>query len=56
MEFVKKYRPQDLLDFVGQKHILNENSVLYNLIKQKKLEHCFFTVLPGQGKQLSPNL
>ena len=43
-------RPSSLDDFIGQKHILNENSALYKLINLKDIPHMFFYGKPGSGK------
>ena len=32
-----KLRPETLHDVVGQKHLVGEGKVLYNLVKNKKL-------------------
>ena len=50
MNFAKKYRPKNINDIVGQKHLFSENSILYNLITKDKLEHSFFYGPPGTGK------
>jgi len=43
-------RPETLDDFVGQTHILNNNSALYKLISSKNIPHMFFYGKPGTGK------
>ena len=45
-------RPETLDDFVGQTHILNNNSALYKLISSKNIPHMFFYGKPGTGKTL----
>ncbi len=43
-------RPTTLENFVGQKHIIGKDKVLYNLIKKKEIPHLFFYGKPGSGK------
>ena len=43
-------RPNKLSDVIGQKHLLGENKVLYNLIKNKKLFSMILYGKPGIGK------
>lgn len=43
-------RPSTLEDFVGQSHIIGENTPLYKAIKQGLLPHCIFFGPPGSGK------
>lgn len=43
-------RPQNLEEFVGQKHIISEEKTLYKLIKEKEIPHLFFYGRPGSGK------
>lgn len=49
-------RPSKLEDFVGQKHILSENSPLYNLIKSNQICNCIFYGPPGTGKTTLANI
>lgn len=43
-------RPNTLSDFVGQKHIVGENSLLWRAIKAGVLGSCIFYGPPGTGK------
>jgi putative ATPase len=43
-------RPTTLESFVGQKHIISKNKVLYKLIKKGEIPHLFFYGKPGTGK------
>jgi putative ATPase len=43
-------RPSSLEDFVGQKHIISKEKVLYKLIKKGEIPHLFFYGKPGTGK------
>ena len=45
-----RVRPEKLEDFVGQKHILGENCLLYRAIKADKLSSIIFYGPPGTGK------
>ncbi|MDR5586824.1 MULTISPECIES: replication-associated recombination protein A [Clostridium] len=49
-------RPSKIEDFVGQRHILGENTPLYNLIKSKKICNCIFYGPPGTGKTTLANI
>ena len=44
------FRPQKLEDFIGQTHIIGENTPLYQAIKKGVLPHCIFFGPPGSGK------
>ncbi len=43
-------KPSNLKDFVGQKHIIGENSILGKLLKRGKLVSSIFYGSPGTGK------
>ena len=43
-------RPENLEEFVGQKHILAKDKALYKLIKSQNIPHLFFYGAPGTGK------
>ena len=43
-------RPKKLSDIVGQQHLVKENKVLYNLVKNKKLFSMILYGKPGIGK------
>ena len=45
-----RLRPRTLEEVVGQKHILNEKSLLYRAIKADKLSSIIFYGPPGTGK------
>lgn len=49
-------RPSSLEDFAGQKHILGEGKLLYNLIKNRKICNCIFYGPPGTGKTTLANI
>ena len=43
-------RPTKLEDVIGQQHLVGENKVLYNLVKNKKLFSMILFGNPGIGK------
>ena len=45
-----RLKPQNLQDFIGQKHIVGENSILGKLLKRGKLISSIFYGSPGTGK------
>jgi putative ATPase len=45
-----KYRPNKLSDVVGQTHLIGENKILSNLVKNKKLFSMILYGKPGIGK------
>ncbi|MBQ4650161.1 MAG: replication-associated recombination protein A [Firmicutes bacterium] len=45
-----RLRPQDLEDFVGQKHLLGEGKILRRLIEEDKISSMVFWGPPGVGK------
>ena len=45
-----KLRPKSLKDIIGQEHLVGENKVIYNLIKNKKLFSMILYGHPGIGK------
>lgn len=45
-----KMRPQKIDDIIGQQHLVGENKVIYNLIKNKKLFSMILYGNPGIGK------
>ncbi len=45
-----KLRPEKLKDILGQDHLIGENKILTNLIKNKKLFSTIFFGKPGTGK------
>lgn len=45
-----KIRPQKLSDIIGQKHLVGENKILYNLVKNKKVFSMILYGKPGIGK------
>lgn len=45
-----RLRPTSLQDYVGQKHLLKEGSVLYNLIQKDQVSSMVFWGPPGVGK------
>ncbi len=44
-----RLRPKKILDYVGQKELLGERSVLGKLLKKKKMINCIFYGPPGVG-------
>lgn len=44
------YRPQNLSEFIGQKHLLGANAPIAKMIETKNLIHLFFFGPPGCGK------
>lgn len=45
-----KLRPNNISEVVGQKHLLGENKILYNLVKNKKIFSMILYGSPGIGK------
>ncbi len=45
-----KLRPTKIDDIIGQRHLIGENKVLYNLVKNKKLFSMILYGKPGTGK------
>ena len=43
-------RPNTLNDVIGQDHLIGENKILSNLVKNKKMFSCIFYGKPGIGK------
>lgn len=48
--FTDIFRPKNLSEFIGQKHILNSNSFLMKAIQNKNLPHLFLYGTAGIGK------
>ena len=51
-----RMRPQSLSDVVGQKHILGEGKVLYNIIKSGEIPNMIFYGPSGTGKTTVANI
>ena len=49
-------RPNKLEDVVGQKHLLNEHSSFYKIIKSNKIPNMLFYGPPGVGKTTVANI
>ena len=49
-------RPNKLEDVVGQKHLLNEHSAFYKIIKSNKIPNMLFYGPPGVGKTTVANI
>ena len=45
-----KLRPNKISDIVGQQHLVGENKIIYNLVKNKKLFSMILYGNPGIGK------
>ena len=45
-----KLRPKSLNDIIGQEHLVGENKIIYNLVKNKKLFSMILYGHPGIGK------
>ncbi len=43
-------RPKSISEVIGQKHLIGENKVIYNLVKNKKIFSMIFYGKPGIGK------
>lgn len=52
----EKMRPKKFEDFVGQQHIVGENTLLYRAIKYGTLGSCIFYGPPGTGKTTLANI
>ncbi|MBO5394751.1 MAG: replication-associated recombination protein A [Clostridia bacterium] len=52
----EKMRPKSFEDFVGQEHIVGNNSLLYRAIKYGTLGSCIFYGPPGTGKTTLANI
>lgn len=52
----EKMRPKSFEDFVGQEHIVGENTLLYRAIKFGTLGSCIFYGPPGTGKTTLANI
>ena len=52
----EKMRPKSFDDFVGQEHIVGQNSLLYRAIKYGTLGSCIFYGPPGTGKTTLANI
>ncbi|HOB20088.1 MAG TPA: replication-associated recombination protein A [Candidatus Atribacteria bacterium] len=50
MPLAARMRPQTLEDFIGQKHIIGKNKLLYRAIKGDRLTSVIFFGPPGTGK------
>ena len=46
----ERMRPRSLKDFIGQKHLVSERSLLSRAISTDKLGSCIFFGPPGTGK------
>jgi len=46
----ERLRPKNLVDYIGQKHIIGEGAVLWNAIEQKVIPSMIFWGPPGVGK------
>lgn len=51
-----RMRAQSLEEFLGQKHIVNKNSLLFRAIRADKLGSCIFFGPPGSGKTTLANI
>lgn len=45
-----KMRPKKIEDIIGQQHLIGENEILYNLVKNKKIVSMILYGKPGIGK------
>ena len=52
----ERMRPEKMEDFVGQKHLLSEGSMLRRAIKMDNLGSCIFYGPPGSGKSTLANI
>ena len=48
--FAEKFRPENLNDFVGQKHLVGENAPIRKFIEKKHIQSMIFWGNPGTGK------
>ena len=55
-QFSEIFRPKNLDEFIGQKHILNPNSFLIKSIQNKTLSHLFLYGSSGVGKTTLANI
>ena len=51
-----RMRPDSLENFLGQKHVLNKNSAVFNSIKNKSMGNCILYGPPGVGKTTLANI
>lgn len=51
-----RLKPNNLNDFIGQKHIIGENSILGKLLKRGKMVSSIFHGSPGTGKTSLANI
>jgi Holliday junction DNA helicase RuvB len=58
LSFEIPLRPQSLIDFIGQEHMIDRLTVLIEAAKQRKeaLGHCLFSGPPGLGKTTLSNI
>lgn len=47
-----KLRPKSLKDIIGQEHLVGENKVIYNLVKNKKLFSMIYMVTQVLARQV----
>ena len=45
-----KLKPTKISEIIGQSHLVGENKVIYNLVKNKKLFSMILHGKPGTGK------
>ena len=50
MPLAARMRPETLDEFIGQKHIIGKNRLLYRVIKADRLTSVIFYGPPGTGK------
>ena len=50
MNITTDYRLTNFNELVGQDHLLNQNGVLYNMLKAQQLKSMIFYGAPGTGK------
>ena len=52
----ERIRPKNLDDFIGQDHLIGENGILINSIKNKIIPSIIFWGPPGVGKTTLANI
>jgi len=49
-DLARTFRPKNIEDVIGQKHLVSKDSAFYKLLKNRQMPHSFFYGPPGCGK------